>query len=1116
MLCALNSQLVMAQTKVKIGELYYSFSGAFASVVSNIIDWKSTYTNDTYIIPSVVSYNGNEYTVNEIGYQAFSTNGAGGKASSASTIILPNTINYIRDNAFSGCVNLTSIVIPAKVKSCGEYPFNPFSNCSTLREIIYLSKTPPTNWTATSMTYVPDKKAYNSPKYSINYANVTEMITFNEKEMYYTGQSPQPTWTNNVKGYTASLSIVSLNGEIGEHEEWIPVTFTKGDISFTTNVVYRYTIKPAKLIAKVNSVSREYGDKNPQFGITYIGLVGGDDENAVTIKPLISTTATVTSNVGEYPITISGGTAPNYVISYEPGILTITKAPLSAKVNDETKEYGSSNPVFTIEYNGLKNNETEPAWTMQPIIITDAMQNSNVGKYTVNASNAVPINYSLSEITSGTLNIIPVPLTIKVNDAVRPYYSDNPTFSYTIIGFVNGEDERVLTSAPNVTTTATMTSNVGTYKIMASGASSPNYSFSYTNGTLTISPRTLIVSVDNYERLYNEENPEFEAMYNGFMGNDDKKSLTKIPVVKTIATKLSDVGSYPITISEGVADNYIFSYISGLLTINKAEQILSWDQDLMELKKGEQIELIAQTSSNLPIIFSIENSSIAEVYSIGNKNFLDCKADGVTQVLAIQEGNKNYYTSSRIRRIINVTSDKYTLTYMVDGDVYKSVKYGLGEKIIPESIPTKTGYKFSGWSNIPITMPNCDVTVNGTFSKNVYKLTYVVDGVTYKTFCNEYADTITSEPPPNKHGYSFLGWSEIPQVMPANDVTVTGTFSLDQYKLTFIVDNHELSNLKIEYGTAITPPLTDSEGNTVNWYTYPLTMPAYDYVIFGMVPKAAAPEKYTITYVLDGQTYRTVVVEEGAAVSKEKAPYKEGYTFNGWQNEPTTMPGRDVTVNGTFSVNTYRLSFIVDNEELEAKSVEYGAAITVPAKDGEGNDITWYTHPTTMPAHDLVVYGMVVIEPEPEVFVWLTVNDSQSGCMKIKVRQGAEQTLNITAEDGWKISTIFMDGRYVTSKLAEDGTFVTPAINSDASIIIVYEQEVPSGVRATRSQADVKVVSDGVVISNAEPDTRCVIYSTDGQQVVNTVINEGTRKITLQQGQVYILTIDGRTLKFAL
>ena len=352
-----------------------------------------------------------------------------------------------------------------------------------------------------------------------------------------------------------------------------------------------------------------------------------------------------------------------------------------------------------------------------------------------------------------------------------------------------------------------------------------------------------------------------------------------------------------------------------------------------------------------------------------------------------------------------------------------------------------------------------------------------------------------------------LSWNGISPIM---------TGETAKYRLSFIVDNKELSVQNIAYGSQITAPTTDSEGNTVTWYTYPATMPAHDLVVYGMVPKTAAPTKYTITYVLDGQTYRTVTVDEGATVSKEKAPYKEGYTFNGWQNEPTTMPGRNVTVSGTFSVNSYRLSFIVDNQELSARNVTYGATITPPTTDSEGNTVSWYTHSTTMPAHDLVVYGMAVKEPEPELFAWLTVNDSRSGYTKIKVKQGAEQTLNITAEEGWKISNIFMDGRYVTSRLQDDGTFVTPVITGDTSIIIVYEEEAPSGVRTAHSQADIKVVSDGVVISNAEPQSRCVIYNTDGQQVVNTVINDDTRKIALQQGQVYILTINGRMLKFAL
>ena len=335
------------------------------------------------------------------------------------------------------------------------------------------------------------------------------------------------------------------------------------------------------------------------------------------------------------------------------------------------------------------------------------------------------------------------------------------------------------------------------------------------------------------------------------------------------------------------------------------------------------------------------------------------------------------------------------------------------------------------------------------------------------------------------------------------------------YRLSFVVDNKELLAQNVETGTAITPPAKDGDGNAITWYTYPSTMPAHDLVVYGMVVKPTSA-KYTLSYILDGKQYKQETIEEGAMVAKETEPSKEGYTFSGWQNEPTTMPGRNVTVNGNFTINSYRLSFIAENRELSAKNQQYGSAITAPATDGEGNAITWYTYPSTMPAHDLVVYGMVVKQAEPEVFVWQTVKDGQ-GTTKVRVKQGTEQVLAITPEEGWKLLTVTMDGQDVTAQLKDGGTLTTPAIMQDATIAVVYEQEVSSEVAAARqSKAIVKVVDDGVVISNAEADTRCTVYASSGQQVVSTVIDGGSRKIALPKGQVYVLTLGTRTLKFSL
>jgi hypothetical protein len=52
----------------------------------------------------------------------------------------------------------------------------------------------------------------------------------------------------------------------------------------------------------------------------------------------------------------------------------------------------------------------------------------------------------------------------------------------------------------------------------------------------------------------------------------------------------------------------------------------------------------------------------------------------------------------------------------------------------------------------------------------------MVDGEEYKTVEIEYGAEITPEDEPEKEGYTFKGWNEIPETMPANDVTVTGIY----------------------------------------------------------------------------------------------------------------------------------------------------------------------------------------------------------------------------------------------------------------------------------------------------------------------------------------------------
>ena len=304
--------------------------------------------------------------------------------------------------------------------------------------------------------------------------------------------------------------------------------------------------------------------------------------------------------------------------------------------------------------------------------------------------------------------------------------------------------------------------------------------------------------------------------------------------------------------------------------------------------------------------------------------------------------------------------NKYSLVYMVDGAEYKSYEVEYGANITPEAAPEKEGYSFSGWSEIPQTMPANDVTVSGSFKVNKYRLIYMVDGAEYKSYEVEYGAKITPEPAPSKEDYSFSGWSEIPQTMPAKDVTVTGSFKVNKYRLFYMVDGAEYKSYEVEYGANITPEAApEKEGYSFSgWSDIPQTMPANDVTVTG----SFKVNKYRLTYMVDGAEYKSYEVEFGAKITPEADPVKEGYSFSSWSNIPQTMPAQDVTVTGSFKVNKYRLTYMVDGAEYKSYEVEYGANITPEAApEREGYTFSgWSDIPNTMPAKDVIVTGSFI------------------------------------------------------------------------------------------------------------------------------------------------------------
>ena len=178
--------------------------------------------------------------------------------------------------------------------------------------------------------------------------------------------------------------------------------------------------------------------------------------------------------------------------------------------------------------------------------------------------------------------------------------------------------------------------------------------------------------------------------------------------------------------------------------------------------------------------------------------------------------------------------NKYKLTYLVDDVEYKSFQVDYGATIVPEEAPTREGYIFSGWSDIPSTMPDHDVTIRGSFTKGSFTLTYMLDGEMYKTYQLEYGEEIIPEEVPVREGYSFSGWIGLPSTMPANDVVVTGTFTINKYTVSYIIDNEVFQKDELEFGAKIVPPEAPKrDGYDFSWGDYPKTMPAKDIFITG-------------------------------------------------------------------------------------------------------------------------------------------------------------------------------------------------------------------------------------------------------------------------------------------
>ena len=323
-------------------------------------------------------------------------------------------------------------------------------------------------------------------------------------------------------------------------------------------------------------------------------------------------------------------------------------------------------------------------------------------------------------------------------------------------------------------------------------------------------------------------------------------------------------------------------------------------------------------------------------------------------------------------------TDGCTVTFDTDdGSAVESQTVVSGRNAVRPADPVRTGYTFAGWYldgevydfDTPVTT---DLTLTAHWTANQYTITFdTAGGSEIAPITQDYGTPITAPAAPIRTGYTFAGWSPaLPAAMPAENMTVTAQWTVNQYTITFdTAGGSAIAPITQDYGTAITAPADP----TRNGYTFvgwspalPATMPAENMTVTAQW----RVNRYTITYDLDRGTADDNPT--GYTVETEtftlKNPTRPGYIFSGWSG--TGLTGEDnltVTIpKGSTGNRTYTAHWRYNG------GYRY---YTIKATAGAGGSI------------------------------------SPNG--NVSVREGSDRTFTITPDKSYAVSNVKIDGKSI-------------------------------------------------------------------------------------------------------
>ena len=301
-----------------------------------------------------------------------------------------------------------------------------------------------------------------------------------------------------------------------------------------------------------------------------------------------------------------------------------------------------------------------------------------------------------------------------------------------------------------------------------------------------------------------------------------------------------------------------------------------------------------------------------------------------------------------------LTVNSYSITYTINGEEYTAQTYEFGVVVSAPEYTVPEGHTFSGW-DIPETMPAENLVLDAALTVNSYSITYTINGEEYTAQTYEFGAAVSAPEYTVPEGHTFSGW-DIPETMPAENLVLDAALTVNEYTVTYNINGEIYAIQVYAYGEEVFAPAYDVPDHfTFSGWDTPATMPAENIVLDATLVEDG---KYTVSFMVDGETYFTFTGYEGDAITVPENPEKLGYTFDAWDGMPEdgVLPAANITVTAVWSVNTYTITYTVNGKGYSIQTYEYGAAIITPAYDvPEGYTFSGWDVPETMPAEDLVV-----------------------------------------------------------------------------------------------------------------------------------------------------------------